>query len=83
MVSFILSTILNFLTFIVGLLPNSTGLPTGVADAIQRITGLLYSFDFIIPIDLLLTVVQWILAFEISILLYRFTMWIIHLIRGN
>lgn len=83
MVSFILNILLQFITFLVNLLPNSSGLPTGVTDAISRMGGLLYSFDFILPITLLFSIATWIITFELGILAYRFTMWIIHLVRGN
>lgn len=69
--------------FLVGLLPESSGLPIGIENAISDAVGMAYAFDFIVPIDTVLTLLGLVTAFEIGILTYRFIMWIIHLVRGN
>lgn len=83
MVSFIILIFTTFITFLIGLLPDSAGLPSGVTDAIGRLGALMASFDWLLPITLIFTIIKWIITFELGVLAYRFTMWIIHMVRGN
>jgi len=83
MVSYVFNLFLQLITFLVGLLPTSSGLPDGVTTAVSRMIGFLHTFDFIFPVDTMLTILRWIIVFELGVIAYRFTLWIIHLIRGN
>lgn len=83
MLDFFFSQILNFVTFLVSLLPNNQGLPDGFQVAIDSAVGYLYNFDFIFPIDTFFSLLQYILVFQFGLLLYRLTMWVIALVRGN
>jgi len=83
MISILILLFTTLITGLVTLLPDSSGLPSGVTDAVGRIGGLFSSFDWLLPISLIYTIIVWLLVFELGILAYRFTMWIIHMVRGN
>jgi hypothetical protein len=62
---------------IVALFPTSTGFPDAVASAISSVTGYMYVFSPIIPFSTLLTVLQFVVAFEIIVFGFRSAKWII------
>lgn len=83
MISLVLNIFLWFVTALLALLPDSSGLPESITDAVNRSVALLYNFDFIVPVSLLLELVVSALYFQLAIQAFRFTMWIINYFRGR
>lgn len=81
--TFILNLFYVFITFITGLLPNATALPSAISSAFNYIFGFLWNFDNMVSVTLLFTLVGLFLAFEAAVLLFDMVVWVIHLIRGK
>lgn len=79
---FLLSILVAFVTFLIQLLPVG-GLPSGVTDAITYIAGVMNTFNFILPISTLFTILTFGLSFQFVIWLWEFSMWIMRMVRGN
>jgi len=78
-----LGALLLLLTTVFLILPTSQGLPDGAFDAIQSVIGFLYAWDFILPVDTILTIFGLAVAFEVGVFLWRFIKWITHLVAGT
>lgn len=79
--------IINLLVWIIGgmlnLLPNSTGLNSGIQSGLTTFIGYANSFNFIFPVDTLFQVFISALVIVGVVLAYDFTMLIIGFIRGG
>lgn len=65
------------LGFLLGWLPESDGLPDGVASAFTTFMGYVNNFDFIVPVSTIILVIQFVIAFELIILAFRLIKWVI------
>ena len=72
-----------FLRIIANILPESAGLPSQVGTAVATIVDALYSFDAILPVDQIITVIQFTIAFEAGILIWHFVRMISNFVRGS
>jgi len=79
---FILQIFYAFVAFFVGLLP-AIAIPQGWLNALTLIWGYVNQFNYLFPVQTLLTVLLFALAFHVALLLLSFGLWIIHLIRGR
>jgi len=68
---------LFFLNLILGLIPTSDGLPSGVSDAISTAMAYAKGVSFFFPIETLMQIVLLIFTVEAGILLWKFVNWII------
>jgi hypothetical protein len=71
--------------YLIGLLPSSGlwAVPSGFSTAVHSLFGYIYTFNFILPIPTILTLLSLTLAFEGLLLTYKIIMWIIHLFRPH
>jgi len=77
----IIDAIINIITSLVGvligILPDSTGLPDGAQTAFTAMLGFMYTFDFILPISTLLTILGIAMAFHASMFAFRGITWLL------
>jgi len=78
-----LTILLTTLTTLFLILPTSAGLPVGAENALSTVLGYLYQWDFIIPVDTILTILSLTISFELGVFLWRFFKWVTHLISGT
>jgi hypothetical protein len=65
------------------LLPSSEGLPTEAVSAVETAFGYLYAWDYIFPVQTLLTILKLSIAFQLMVFGWRFFKWITHLISAG
>jgi len=78
----LLSILLGFLNFILGLLPTAT-LDTSLSSGITSFVTYVYQFNGFFPIDTALKLVGYAVAFWLLVFSWDFFKWVVHLIRGN
>jgi len=71
-----------FIVVVVSILP-AVPLPALFASAFALVWSYLSSFSFLFPMPVLLVVLGVAISFHIAILIFDFTLWVIHLIRGR
>lgn len=69
------------LSFLTGALPTGS-LPTGVSTAFSSILAYLGYADGLFPVDTLLLVLQYAIAFEVIVLTFKTGVWIYGRVRG-
>lgn len=83
----IVTAILNFLyaviSFFIGLLPDSAGLPVAVTDSFTYFVSSLKAFEFVLPVDTLFTVFGYAMVFYMALFLWRGLHWVYNKIRGS
>lgn len=67
----------SLLTFIVGLFPDSSGLPAEVQDSITTFAGYMGIIDPLVPVATLGTLVGLVFLYEITIFAYKGVRWAI------
>jgi len=65
------------------LLPSSDGFPPEVLEAIHWLGGFVYVFDFMIATDVLITVLGYIVGFEVGVFGWRVSKQFIGFVRGT
>jgi len=73
----------KIIALIVSLLPDSQGLPAGIQTALTTAVEKVNAFSFMLPIDTLVAVIQYIVLFEVGMLSLKLGLRIIKLIRGT
>lgn len=58
-------------------------LPEAIRDAFELIAGFMRMFEFIIPFNTLVTILQWAIAFHFALFIYKRFWWAIKLLRGS
>jgi len=81
--SFFLDLIRTFVSFMLGLLPSSSGFPEPVMASLSELFQRASSLDSILPMSELFLVLGLIVAFEIAMLFTHFTFYIVKLVRGH
>ena len=79
---FIISVIYNFINGILSHLPVA-GFPTGFTTSVSSFFAGAYQWNEILPIQGIFAIVAVAVAFEVVVVGFKGTMWVIHLIRGN
>lgn len=83
----ITSAIINLIKFIanglLSILPDTTGLPSGVSDGLNTIFAYGFLFNEIVPIDTLLQVLGIFIGFEAVIFLWHSANWLFNKFRGS
>jgi len=79
---FLLQLFYVFIVFLVSALP-SVALPTAFSAAFVLVWGYLSSFSFLFPMPTLVSVLLLAISFHIALLIFDFSLWLIHLIRGR
>jgi len=79
---FILQIFYTLVAFFIGLLPV-IAIPSGWLNALTLIWSYVNQFNYLFPVQTLLTVLLFALAFHVALLLLSLAMWIIHLVRGR
>ena len=72
--------VLNLLALV---LPTSAGLPSNVATGIDFIVAKLFSFNFILPVNTMIQILQYVLFIEVAIFFFKFIKFILNLVRGS
>jgi len=67
---------------LIALLPNSSGLPTGISDALTYILTKLNAISFLIPVSVLLTCLGIAITFELTLLSVKLIIVGIRIVRG-
>jgi len=78
----LLTILLTFLNFILGLLPTAS-LNSSITTNFNAFISYVYQFNSIFPVDTAIVLVQYTVAFWVLVFLFDFLKWLIHLIRGN
>lgn len=81
-VGFFLQILYVFVFFVVGFLPV-VAMPVGWVSALALIWGYINAMNFLFPVSTLLLVLSFALLFHVLVLLFRFGLWVIHVIRGR
>ena len=79
---FFLSITVSFVGFLIGLLPYGE-ISTNFTSAINYVVGVLNTFNYLLPISTLFTVLGLVVAFDIALWFWQFSKWITRLIRGH
>lgn len=79
---FIVSIFTGFVAFLIGLLPV-VDFPSEIATAIVLVMGYVNAMNWLFPVSTLITCLGIAITFEIGVFVFKFTRWIIHLVRGN
>jgi len=80
--SFFLTIFLNFLIFVLGLLPTAN-LDASVTSTLTNFVNYVMQFNGYFPIDTALTLLEWTVGFWLLVFAFDFFKWITHLVRGN
>jgi len=80
-VTFILQIAYAFINFLIGFLPVGS-LPPQITTALTYFVGVINSFNFLFPIDTLITVLGISISFELAVVFFHFINWVYHKIRG-
>lgn len=80
-IAFLLEALLGFLNFLLSFLPTGE-LPTQISTALTYIMGTMATFNWLLPIDTLLTVAVLAIAVHAAILTFHFAEWVYHKVRG-
>jgi len=79
---FLIKFFTAFVGFMIGLLPI-VAFPTEIGTAITTVMGYVNAMSFLFPVTTLVTVLGIAITFHVGIFAFKFTRWVIHLIRGN
>lgn len=79
--SFLLTTFVSFLAFIIGFLPTGS-LPVAVSSSIVYLSSILNAFDFLFPISTLFIVLSIVITVDIAVWAFHSVLWVYHKIRG-
>jgi hypothetical protein len=79
---FFLSLFYTVIMFFVNLLPVSS-LPSDWTAALSAVWSYTNAANFLFPMSTFLTVLGLALTFHVTVLLWRLSVWIIHLARGK
>lgn len=66
-----------FLMGLIGILPSTSGLPSAISTSFQYVFGFLYAFDFILPVQTILTILGLSLSFELAIQIWHGIHWLL------
>jgi len=78
-----LSLLLTGLVMLIGLLPDSSGLPVDVTNALNYFVGVARTFDWLVPLNTLFTVFKLFVVFEVALVLFRVLRWMLHLFSAT
>jgi len=79
---FLISIFTAFVGFLIGLLPV-IAFPTEFGDAVELVWGYVQAMSFLFPVATLLSVLSIAITFHLGVFGFKFTRWVIHLVRGN
>lgn len=77
MITAILTGVYNFLSFIIGLFPTSSGFPEQVHDAFSTLGGYIGLLDVIVPTQTLLWCLLLLFSVEIAIFGFKTLKWLL------
>lgn len=83
----VIDALFNFIYFIlngfISILPSGGALPTDFVNGVSFFIIHVEAWDKIVPLTTMLTLISLVLGIEVSILIWRFSQWIIRTIRGG
>lgn len=79
---FFLAVFYVLLVAVTSLFP-AVSLPSAWATSFALLWGYFSSFSFLFPMPTVLAVLLLALSFHVALLLFDFTLWVIHLLRGR
>lgn len=80
--TFILQILTSLFDVIVGVLPNSTGLPSQISDALNYAIVQISQWTFIFPITTVLTILGYVLLIEFTLWSFHGGVWVYNKVRG-
>jgi len=80
--TFLFTVLGLFLTGIVNILPTSTGLPSGVQDAVSYVVGQISGWTFIFPLSTVFTILGYTLLVETVLWTFHGSVWAYNKLRG-
>jgi len=84
MIVYYLLKLIYFLFFgLVSLLPASDGLPNSVSTALFSFVSFAHSFDWLFPVNTLLTVFGIVMAVTLAMNIWHFVRYIVGVVRGS
>lgn len=75
-ISFLLTAADGFFSWILGILPDSEGLPEGISDAFELIFAALNAMSFIIPVSSLFTAITIVVSYELVMWAFFAFLWV-------
>lgn len=76
MIDTILHWIYELVTWILGLLPAYTGMPSGVTNAVAWFSGKVKGISCFMPVDTMWTILQFAIEVSLVLLVFRFFTWL-------
>jgi uncharacterized membrane protein len=77
-----ITIITSLIATLLAILPDSTGLPAGAQSAFTDMMGFMYTFDFILPIATIITILGIAMAFHASMFTFRGITWLLQKFPG-
>ncbi len=74
--------LIALLTVLVSWLPNSTGIPSNVADSFNSLVTTVYAFEFIFPVRTLVSLLQLLVPIHLGFFVFRGINWVYNKFRG-
>jgi len=68
---------------IITILPTATALPTQFVDGVTLLANYLSAFSWLLPIYQLINAIIFIIAFDVIVLGFRLSVWVLKLIRPH
>lgn len=65
------------------IMPASEGLPLEMVDSVSTISGYLFAFNDLFPLDDLFTLMVFYVGFELGVLTFHLVRWVLNLLRGS
>jgi len=81
-VTFLLTILNTFMQGVLSILPDSTGLPSGITDAVHFAIYQISQWTFIFPISTVLTILGYTILIEFALWGFHGATWIYNKIRG-
>ena len=75
-ITFLLQVAYTFINTLLRVLPNSSGLPSGMHDALTYIIGGINSFSYIIPVAALFAALGTVVLYEAGVWGFHAVMWV-------
>jgi len=80
---FLLTLVFSLASWVLGLLPLGTALPSQFSDAVTLIAGYLSAYSWLLPVYQLISALIFVVLFDTVILGFKLSVWVLKLIRPH